>query len=107
MDIEQRANERAKNKAKSERWSLNVAILADAILAAIVLLRFEGVAIEVVAPIAIFGLAAVWLIGLEREKRLQKNLYYQELQQLQEAPWVEKAEALVPSPLNPERNRGT
>jgi len=98
-EIEQLANERAREKAKTARWNLNVAILAYAILATVVLLRFEGVSTGVVALIAILGLAMVWLLGWGREKQAYKRFYDQELRQLQELPPGEKAEALISSPL--------
>ena len=100
-EIEQLVNQRAKEKARSARWDLNVAVLAYAILAAIVLLRFEGIAIEIVAPIAVFGFGMIWLIGWRRGKQLYKLFCNEELDQLQELLRERKAEASISSPLPP------
>jgi len=97
--IEQLATESAREKARTARWNLNVAILAYALLATIVLLSFAGVATEIVALIAILGLAMVWLMAWRREKQTYKRFYDQELRQLQELPRGEKGEAFMPSPL--------
>jgi len=100
-EIEQLVNQRAREKARSARWDLNVAVLAYAILAAIVLLRFEGIAIEIVAPIALFGFGMVWLLGWRRGKQLYKLFCNEELDQLQELLRERKAEASISSPLTP------
>jgi len=99
QEIEQLAAERAKEKSKTERWDLNVAILAYAVLAAVIILSFRGVPTEIVAVTAIFGLAIVWFIGWRRGKQLYKRFYEQELRQLQESPRGEKSAVLIPSPL--------
>jgi len=98
-EITKLAAEKAREKARGTRWNFNVAILAYALLVAVVLLRFEGVAIEIVALIAVFGLAMVWLIGWGREKQLYKRFYDEELGQLQELSSGEKARAFSSSPL--------
>ena len=100
-EVEQLVNQRAREKARSARWDLNVAVLAYAILAAIVLLRFEGIAIEIVAPIALFGFGMIWLIGWRRGKQLYKLFCNEELDQLQELLRERKAEASISSPLTP------
>jgi len=100
-EIEQLVNQRAREKARSARWDLNVAVLAYAILAAIVLLRFEGIAIEIVAPIALFGFGMVWLLGWRRGKQLYKLFCNEELDQLKELLRERKTEASISSPLTP------
>ena len=98
-DTEQLAIERAREKARTARWNFNVTILAYAVLAAVVLSSFWGVATEFVALIAIFGLVMIWFMGWRREKQLFKHLYNEELRQLQEFSRGEKAEAFISSPL--------
>ena len=98
-DIERRAAERANEKARASRWNLNVAILAYALLVAVVLMRFQGVSIEVVAIIAIAGLAVVWFIGRRTERQQYKRIYEEELKMLQELRSGGRAEALLSSPL--------
>jgi len=100
-ETEQLATERARDKAKATGRDLSMAILAYAVLTAVVLLRFEGVAIEIVALVAVFGLAGVWLMGWRRGKLLYKRFYDEELYQLEGLPQVREAEAVTPSPLTP------
>ncbi len=99
-EVEQLVNQRAGEKAKTARWDLNVAILAYAFLVAIVVLR-EGIATEILALIAVFGLAMVWFLGWRRGKRLYKLFRKEELDQLQELLRERKAEAFISSPLTP------
>ena len=100
-EIQQLVSQRAREKAGTARWDLNVAILAYAVLVAIVLLRFEGIATGILALIAIFGLAMVWFLGWRRGKRLYKLFRNEELDQLQELLRERKTEAFISSPLTP------
>lgn len=99
--MEQLAAERAGEKVRTARWDLSVAVLAYAILGAVVILELEGVAIEIVASIAVVGLAMVWFVGWRRGRKLFKRFFDEELRQLQELSSGKKAEALVPSLLTP------
>ena len=78
-----------------------MAIGSYSILTAVILLRLQGFEIEVVAPVAILGLAIIFLRGSRRGRQLYKLYYDEELHQLQEFPQGDKAEAFVPSPLTP------
>ena len=100
-EIQQLVSQRAREKAGTARWDLNVAILAYAFLVAIVLLRFEGIATGILALIAVFGLAIVWFMGWRRGKQLYKLFRKEELGQLQELLRERKAEAFISSPLTP------
>ena len=100
-DIEHLASERATEKVKTARWDFTIAILAYATLGAVVILRLEGIAIEIVAIIAILGLAMVWLIGWKRGKRLFRRFYDDELKQLEAFSSTGKVEATIPSVLTP------
>ncbi len=77
--IKQLAVTRAKVRASNARWDLNVAIFLFAVLILILILLFQGVGIEIVAPIAIFGLAMVWLVGWRRGRELYRTFYDEEL----------------------------
>lgn len=99
--MEHLASERAGEKVRSARWDLATALFAYATLVAVVLLRLEGVRIEIVAISAIFGLAMVWLIGWIRGKQLFRRFYNEELRQLEAFSSARKAEATVPSILTP------
>ena len=98
-ETEQLATKKARDKARTIGRDLATAILAYAVLTAVVLLRLEGVTTEIVALVAVFGLAAVWLMGWRRGKQLYKRFYDEELQQLEGLSQVK--EAVIPSPLTP------
>ncbi len=73
------AESRARDRARNAKWDLNIAIFLFAILILILILLFQQVATEIVAPIAVFGLAMVWLVGWRRGRQLFKLFYKEEL----------------------------
>ena len=75
---------RARVRARNSRWDLNCAIFLFAILILVIILLFEGLGIEWVGPIAIFGLAMVWLVGWRRGKQLYFFFYDEELAKLEQ-----------------------
>jgi len=83
---EQLAAQRARERARVARWDLDVAVFLFAILIIIVILLFQGVTIEVVAPVAVFGLAMVWLVGWRRGRQLYERFYDEELSKLKPRP---------------------
>ena len=99
--VEELAAKKARQQASSARWNVNTVIFSYAILATVILLRLEGVSTQIVAAVAVSGLAMTWLTGLIRNKRLYKRLYDQELDELQEAHQAERDEALTKCPLTP------
>ena len=99
--IEKLVAERAGRRAQSARWNANIVIFVYAILATLMLLRFENVPTEIVAPVAATGLFMTWFMGWIRGKKLYTRLYEQELQELQEVHQAEKAEAVTEPPLSP------
>ncbi len=100
-EMEQLAADRAADRVRTAKWDLTGAVTAYATLVIVVILRLEGVKIEIVAIIAISGLALVWLVGWRRGKKLFRRLYNEELSQIQEVFSVKKAEASIPSILTP------
>ena len=83
-ELEQTAAQRATDKAKNARWDLNIAIFLVAVLFLIIILAtYTKVGLEVVAPIAIVGLAMVWLLGWRKGKQLYQRFYEEELARLQ------------------------
>ena len=82
-ETEQLAAQRARERARVARWDLNVAIFLFAVLIIILILLFQGVTIEIVAPIAVFGLAMVWLVGWRQGRRLYPRFYEEELSKLE------------------------
>ncbi len=81
-ELEQMATRRAKQRAKAARWDLDVAIFLFALLIIIIILLSQEIGIEIMAPIAIFGLAMVWLVGWRRGRQLYRHFYDDELSKL-------------------------
>lgn len=77
--LEQAAIRRARDRALSGRWDLNVAIFLFAVLIIVIILLYQDVGIEVVAPVAIFGLAMVWLVGWRRGRQLYTHFLEEEI----------------------------
>ena len=81
-EIEKIARNRAKRRAYTARWNLDIAIFAFAVLIAVVVLLFQDVRLEIVAPVAIVGLALVWLAGWWHGRKLLADFYIEELEAL-------------------------
>ena len=77
------AAQRARDRAKAARWDLDVAVFFFAILAAVMILLFQGIGVEVIAPAAIFGLAMGWLMGWKKGKQVYARFYNEELSKLE------------------------
>ena len=82
-EMERAATQRARDRAKAARWDLDVAVFFFAILATVIILLFQGVGIEVTAPVAIFGLAMGWLMGWRKGKQVYEYFYNEELSKLE------------------------
>ncbi len=93
--IERLASQSAKDKTGIAKWSLNVVILLFAILITIIVLTSQGIGINVVAPVAIFGFAVVWLMGWMRGRQLYQRFYSEELSSLQQKANKEKEGRIV------------
>lgn len=74
---------KVKERTKSARWNVNTVIIAFTVLAVVIFMQFQGIAIEIVGSVAIFGLSMIWLISWIQAKKTYKVFYEQELQQLQ------------------------
>ena len=81
--------QRARYKASIVKWGLTTVILLFAILITIIILIPQGVGLNVSAPLAIFGLATVWLMGWRRCSRLYQSFYADELSRIQGKPTKE------------------
>jgi len=89
-EMEQIAARRARDRAEAARWDLNVAVFLFAVLIlVIILVTYTKVGIEIVAPVAVFGLAMVWLCGWRRGKQLYRRFYAEELSRVEQE--LEKA----------------
>ena len=80
---EQMAAWRARDRARTARWDLDIAVFLFAVLIIVMILLFQGIGIEIVAPVAIFGLAMVWLVGARRGRQLYQRFYDEELSKLE------------------------
>ncbi len=84
-EMKQTAAWRAKDRARNARWDLNVLIFLFAILIMVIILAtYTKAGLEIVAPIAIFGLAMVWLVGWRRGGQLYEHFYDEELSKLEQ-----------------------
>ncbi len=82
-EMEQTAVRRAKDRAGAARWDLDIAVFLFGVLIIIIILLFQGIGIEIVAPVAVFGLAMVWLVGWRRGRQLFPRFYDEELIRLE------------------------
>lgn len=80
---ERLALQRAKDRARAARWDLNIAIFLFVVLIIVIILLFQGVALEIVAPVAIFGLGMVWLCGWRQGRQLFERFCEEELAKLE------------------------
>lgn len=80
---ERLAIQRAKDRARTARWDLNIAIFLFVILIIVIILLFQGVTLEVVAPVAVIGLGLVWLTGWRQGKQLYEQFCEEELAKLE------------------------
>ena len=83
-EMERAAAQRAKVRARTARWDLDTAVFAFAILIIVIILLFQGVVVEIVAPVALFGLTMVWLVGWRRGRQLYQRFYDEELSKLEQ-----------------------
>ena len=78
-EMERRAAQRARDRAKAAGWNLNVALFLFAVLIIVIILSFQGIGIEIVASVAIFGLAMTWFVGWRKERQLYQRFYDEEI----------------------------
>jgi len=81
-EIKREAAKKAAARARIARWDLDVAVFLFVILILVIILLFQGVSVNIVSPVAIFGLAVVWLIGWRRGRQLYQSFYSEELTKL-------------------------
>ena len=79
LEMEQTAMQRARDRARNARWDLNIAIFLFAVLILVIILLFQEIRVEVVALVAIFGLAMVWMVGWRQGRQLYQRFYNEEL----------------------------
>jgi len=80
---EKLAIRRASERARTARWDLNIAIFLFAVMIIVIILLFQGISLEIVSPIAIFGLSMVWLCGWRQGRQLYDYFLEEELAKLE------------------------
>ena len=83
-EMERAATQRARDRANAARWNLDIAVFAFAVLIIVIILLFQEIGIAIVAPVALFGLAMVWLAGWRRGRQLYPRFYDEELSKLKQ-----------------------
>ena len=83
-EMQRTASQRARDRAQAARWDLDIAVFLFAVLIIVLILLFEGIGIGLVAPVALFGLVMVWLVGWRRGKQLYQRFYDDELSRLEQ-----------------------
>jgi len=89
-ETKREAARRAKEKARIARWDLDVAVFLFVVLIIVIILLFQDINIGIVAPIALFGLVMVWVVGWRRGRQLYWSFYDDELDRLQKV--IEEAD---------------
>lgn len=82
-EMKARAVREAKDKARAGMWDLNIAIFLFTVLIIIIILLFQQIGIEIVGPVAIFGLTMVWLVGWRRQRQLYERFYQERLEEIE------------------------
>lgn len=72
-------SQRARDRANDARWDLDVAVFLFGVLAIVIILQFQGTGVGIVAPVSVFGLASVWLVGWRRGRQAYQRFYDEEL----------------------------
>ena len=97
-EMKRMAEQRARDRAKAARWDLDVAVFFFAVLTIVIILLFQEVGLEVVAPAAACGLAMGWLMGWKKAKQLYERFHEEELsilEMMQEQKLAERVEEEV------------
>ena len=84
QETQQAAIQKARDRANAAMWSLEVVVLSFAILIVVIILLFRNIQMEVVASVAVLGLAMVWFMGRRRGRQLYKSFYDEEITRLEE-----------------------
>ena len=78
------AEQRAKDRANSARWDLDIAVFAHAVLVIVMILISQEIRVDIVGIAAAAGLSMVWLAGWDRGRKLYDRFYDEELAKLKQ-----------------------
>lgn len=95
-ELESAAKQRASERANVAKWQLNIAVFLFAILIIIMVLLSQGIGVNVVAPVAIFGLTTVWVMGWKRARELYQRFLSEEISNLEQKPAREASTLTAP-----------
>lgn len=93
------ASKIATDKTNIAKWGLNSVVSLFALLIIIIILTSQGIGTSIVAPLAVLGLGAVWLMGWRRGRQLYQSFFTEELSNMQQKP--SKEAATLPAQLTP------
>ena len=79
QQIRQFLHQRAHERATSLRWNTYIVIIAYVLLAAAIILTLNGVDMVLVGPLAVAGLAFVWIISRVQARKLEHRLLEEEM----------------------------
>ncbi len=79
LAMERIAAMRARQRAYSRRWDLNIATLLVAVVGVVFVLSVQGVSLEVVSLVAVIGLAVAWLVGGYKGRAVYSGFFEEEL----------------------------
>lgn len=92
LELVKQAAAKAEERSRVARWDLDIAVFLFAVLIIVIILLFQGIGIEIVAPVALFGLCMVWLVGYRRGRQLYARFYEEEIARLKQAGQKEAQE---------------
>lgn len=84
--IELLATRTARSKTNVAKWDLNILIFLFVVLVVVIILISLEIDTIIVAPVAAFGLAMIWLMGWRRGKQLFQHYFTEELSSLRQEP---------------------
>jgi Flp pilus assembly protein TadB len=83
--MERRAAEKARDRASNAKWNLEIAVFLFAVLIMVIILAtYTRAGLEIVASVAVLGLAMVWAVGWRRGKQLYQRFYDEEITKMEE-----------------------
>ena len=92
--IELLVTQLARSKTNVAKWDISILVFLFAVLVIIIILTSLEIDTQILASVAIIGLAAVWLVGWRRGTRLFPHYYAEALSNLRQEPGKE-ATALI------------
>jgi DNA-binding NarL/FixJ family response regulator len=77
--IQRLLRQRARERAAPLRWNIHSVVLSYSVLAAVIIMSLEGVALFITVLTAVLGLGLVWLSGWLRIRKFENTFYREEM----------------------------